>query len=89
MLLWHRQAVVLQGEDVAFDGLADVGDGGLAVFALGDAAGKTRTLGDPETVFARINDDLSHGRRITVASESSTPMMVDPHGEILADAGGA
>lgn len=61
MLRWHRQPVVLKSEHVAFDGFADVRDGGLATLALRDAAREAGALGHPEAVFAGINNHLSHG----------------------------
>ncbi len=60
MLLWQRQAVVLKGENIALDGLSDVGNGDLSALALGYTTRKARALGHPEAVFARIDDDLSH-----------------------------
>lgn len=64
MLLRHRQAIILQREHIALDGLADVGDRGLTVLALRDASRKTGALSDPKTIFTRIYDDLSHGRDV-------------------------
>lgn len=60
MLLGDRQLVVLKGEDVAFDRLADVLDGVLPAIALGNASGEAQALGDPKTVFAWVKNYLSH-----------------------------
>lgn len=65
MLLGNRQLIVLKREDVAFDRLADILDGLLPALALRNASRKTRALGDPKTVLARINNDLSHTHKAT------------------------
>jgi len=72
MLRWHRETIVLKGEDITVDRLTDVCDRGFPGFALGYAAGKARALRHPKTVFAWVNNHLSHGLRIPVEAQSST-----------------
>lgn len=64
MLRWHRESVILEREDVALDGFADVLDGGFPCVALRDTAWKAGALGNPEPVLAGIEEDLSHVQRI-------------------------
>ena len=64
-LFWHGQAILLEGQDVAFDGLTHVGDGGLSCFTLAHAARETRAFSDPESILIAIDDHLSHAARIS------------------------
>lgn len=73
MLRWHRQSVILEGEDIALDGFADVLDRGFASVALRDAARKAGALGNPEPVLARIEEDLSHAERIPLRRGGGPP----------------
>lgn len=60
MVFGDRQVVCFESSDVGLDGFADVGEGGLLVFALRDTTGEAGTLGDPEAVFAAMEEDLPH-----------------------------
>lgn len=60
MLRWHRQSIIREREDIAFDGFADVLNSGFASVALRHAARKAWALGNPEPVLAGIEEDLSH-----------------------------
>ena len=60
MFFRDRQVVDFQGAHVRLDGFLDVGQRGILRFALGDAAGQAGALGDPETIFAAIDENLSH-----------------------------
>ena len=64
MLRWHRESIILEREDVALDGFADVLDSGFACVALRDAAWKAGALGNPEPIPVGIEEDLSHVQRI-------------------------
>ena len=64
MIFRHVHSVVLKGQNIAFDGFADVHDGGLPTLTLGNAPGKTRALGHPKAIVTRIYDHLSHGETI-------------------------
>ena len=54
MLRGHRESIILEREDVALDGFADVLDRGLASVALGHAARKAQALGNPEPVLPQV-----------------------------------
>jgi hypothetical protein len=58
----HWKAILLQGNNVALDGLFDVRYGLFAGFALGNAAGKAGALRYPVAVLPMRNDDLSQCR---------------------------
>jgi len=60
MFLRDRQVVDFQGAHIRLDGFLDVGQRGILRFALGDAARKAGALGDPETIFPAIDENLSH-----------------------------
>ena len=52
------QPVFLQGKNVTFDRLTDIFDGLLARLTLRNTAWKAGTIGDPKTIFTRINKRL-------------------------------
>ena len=60
MLFGDRQVVDFQGAHVGLDGFLDVGQRGILRFALADAAGQAGALGDPETIFPAIDENLPH-----------------------------
>jgi hypothetical protein len=71
MLLWHRETVILKSKHVTLNCFPDIRDGGLAAFALGNAARKAWALGYPKAVFTGVNDHLAHAGRIAGMAESS------------------
>jgi hypothetical protein len=60
MFVRDRQVVDFQGAHVRLDGFLHVGQRGILRFALGDAAGQARALGDPKAIFPAIDENLSH-----------------------------
>jgi hypothetical protein len=60
MILRDGQVVDFQRAHVRLDGFLDIGQRGILRFALGDAAGEAGALGDPETIFPAIDENLSH-----------------------------
>jgi len=77
MLLWHRETIFMEREDVALNCFANVGDGGFSRFTLRDTAWKTGALGNPEAILTWMNEYLPHGTRIPDVSESSTKTISD------------
>ena len=77
MLLRHRQAIVLEGQHAVLNGLSNVSDRRLLRLTFRDAARQARAFGNPKTVFAWKNDDLSHGAKIGALFGGSTPMISD------------
>jgi hypothetical protein len=59
-LLRDREVILFERGDVAADCFLDVGDGFFLRGALADASWKAWALDHPVTVFARIQEDLSH-----------------------------
>lgn len=60
MLFGNRKIILFERENVPVDRLSNVRNGLLPGGALRDATWKTRALGNPKSVFARVNDRLSH-----------------------------
>ena len=58
-VLRYGQAVLSQGLDVEVNGFSYVFQSLLFGLALRDAAGQARTLHDPETILARVYQDLT------------------------------
>ena len=60
MFVRDRQVIDFQGAYVRLDGFLHVGQRGILRFALGDATGQARALGDPKAIFPAIDENLSH-----------------------------
>src|SRR5580658_2766791 len=78
MFLRDWQVVDFQGAHVRLDGFLDVGQRGILRFALGDAAGKAGALGDPETIFPAIDENLSHTFIIADSEGDRDPRWATP-----------
>lgn len=64
MLSGNVDPIVLKCQDISFDRLPDVADRQFSRLALRNTAWKTRAFSHPESIFAGINDCLSHGQTI-------------------------
>jgi hypothetical protein len=60
MLLWNCEFVVLKRKNIPLNRLPNVHDGLLTALTLRNTTRKAWTLGHPKTVFAWINNYLSH-----------------------------
>lgn len=60
MTIGNRQPIIHKNRDIFFDRLSDIGNSSLFGLALTDAARQTGALGNPITVFTRMENYLTH-----------------------------
>ena len=75
MVFRNRQAVFLQGSDVAPDRFPNVLDRLFSRLALADTAGQTGAFDDPQTILPGIEHDLTHTYVVLIHS-GGLPRMV-------------
>ena len=64
MFSWYRQPVIQECGNISLNRLLDIGNRFLSRSPLADTADQAGAFSDPETVFSRIKQYLSHYRPV-------------------------